>query len=87
VQLLAQIQKQDSDTSIIHNIAATGMQGTGSQLPHYDKIQGSFGRYDVSHVQAYTGNQAAAASCSIGAQAYATGTKVAFSDSNPYRCA
>lgn len=26
------------------------MQGTGRQLPHYDKIQASFGQHDISHV-------------------------------------
>lgn len=85
VQLLAQVQKQgqSSDTSTVHTIAAAGVQGSGSKLPHYDKIQASFGSHDVSHVQAYTESQAAAASRAIGAQAYATGIKVAFADSSP----
>lgn len=85
-RLLSQVQKQsqgDNSAVSIHNIAAAGVQGTGSKLPHYDKIQSSFGKHDVSHVQAYTGSTAAAASRSIGAQAYATGTKVAFADNNP----
>jgi hypothetical protein len=60
-------------------IAARGVEGSGSALPHLDKIQASFGRHDVSQVQAYTGGAAAAASAELGAQAYATGDKVAFS--------
>lgn len=83
VQLLAQIQNQVSDTSAIHTIAAAGVQGSGSKLPHYDKVQASFGRHNISHVQAYTGSAAAAASHAIGAQAYATGTKIAFAEKAP----
>lgn len=85
VQLLAQIQKQDgaNNSSTIHSLAAAGVQGTGSKLPHYDKIQASFGQHDLSHVQAYTGSTAAAASRSIGAEAYASGSKIAFADSAP----
>ncbi len=52
-------------------------------MPHYAKIQASFGKHDVSHVQAYTGAQAKQASESIGAEAYATGSKIAFAQSSP----
>lgn len=83
VQLLAEVQEQASDASTVHNIAAAGVQGSGSKLPHYNQIQAAFGHHDVSHVQAYTGSTAAAASMAIGAEAYATGTKIAFADSHP----
>ncbi len=62
----------------IHAIAAGGMQGGGSKLPHYDKIQAAFGSHDISHVQAYTGAQAEGASRAMGAEAYAQGSNVAF---------
>lgn len=61
-----------------HAVAAQGVQGGGSQLPHYDRIQASFGHHDVSDVQAHTGGHAAQASNALGAQAYAMGNAVAF---------
>ncbi len=60
------------------NVAARGVQGSGGQLPHMDRIQASFGAHDVSGIQAHTGGQAAEASQALGAQAYATGSDVAF---------
>lgn len=54
-----------------------------ARLPHYDRIQASFGSHDISHVQAYPGGTAAAAARSIGAQAYATGSRIAFVDAEP----
>ena len=59
-------------------LAAQGVQGSGAQLPHLDRIQSSFGAHDVSGVQAHTGGQAATASKAMGAEAYATGNNVAF---------
>lgn len=84
-QLLAQIQKQESagNTASIHSVAAAGVEGGGGKLPHYEKIQASFGQHDVSGVKAYTGAKAASASQAIGAEAYATGNKVAFANSSP----
>ncbi len=58
--------------------AAHGVAGERSALPHQDKIQASFGSYDVSGVTAHTDGQAAQACDAIGAQAYATGDQVAF---------
>ena len=85
-QLMKGLQKRDAggeDTGAIHQAAAVGVSGTGSQLPHYEKIQSSFGKHDVSSVQAYTNTSAQAASRSIGAEAYTTGNKVAFNSSTP----
>lgn len=70
-------------TREIHKTAARGVQGMGSQLPHFNRIQQSFGSHSISHVQAYTGSSAAHASRSIGAEAYATGNKVAFVTPSP----
>lgn len=58
--------------------AAHGTRGSGGRLPHFEAIQASFGGYDVSNVQAYTGGAASEASQAMGAEAYATGNKVAF---------
>ena len=80
---VVQLISQQQQTTAIHEHAASGVQGAGSKLPHHDKIQAAFGKYDISHVQAHTGSQAQAASQAIGAQAYATGSKVAFADSSP----
>ncbi|MEQ9236364.1 eCIS core domain-containing protein [Coleofasciculus sp. E2-BRE-01] len=59
------------------DIAADGFRGTPRRLPHLDKIQQSFGQ-DLSHVQAYTGKEAAAASQKLGAAAYTSGNRIAF---------
>jgi len=59
------------------DIAADGFRGTPRQLPHLDKIQQSFGQ-DLSHVQAYTGKEAAAASQKLRAAAYTSGNRIAF---------
>ena len=59
------------------DIAADGFRGTPRRLPHLDKIQQSFGQ-DLSHVQAYMGKEAAAASQKLGAAAYTSGNRIAF---------
>ena len=68
-------------TAGVHEAAAAGVAGSGGRLPHLQRIQESFGRHDVSAVQSYVGGQARRASESIGAEAYATGDRVAFRDS------
>jgi hypothetical protein len=62
----------------IHQAAARGTAGSGAALPHGDAIQMAFGRHDVSGVQAHVGGAAREASAAMGAQAYATGSQVAF---------
>lgn len=62
----------------VHAAAAHGISGGGGALPHGDAIQRSFGGYDISQVQAHTDSAAAAGSASMGADAYATGSHVAF---------
>ena len=62
----------------VHAAAAHGIQGSGGALPHLAPIQKSFGRHDVSGVQAHVGGPASEASRAMGAQAYATGNHVAF---------
>ncbi len=62
----------------VHEAAAAGVAGSGSRLPHADAIQAAFGPYDVGGISAHTGAAASQASRAMGAQAYATGTHVAF---------
>jgi hypothetical protein len=65
----------------VHAIAERGLSGPAAPLPHLARIQASFGRHDVSHVQAHVGGAAAEASAAMGAIAYATGDHIAFADS------
>lgn len=62
----------------VHAAAAHGTSGGGTALPHGDMIQRAFGRHDVSHVQAYVGGSAAEGAAAMGAEAFATGDRVAF---------
>ena len=61
-----------------HRLAAQGISGAASPLPHLDPIQRSFGSHDVSGIKAHIGGTAARASQGMGAEAYATGDHVAF---------
>lgn len=67
-----------ADVPSIQEVAAHGVAGRGTTLPYLDPIQASFGRHDVSQVQAYVGGEAADAAETIGAEAYAAGDRVAF---------
>jgi len=67
----------------LRQTAAAGVSGAGQPLPHLDSIQASFGRHDVGSVAAYTGPRAKAASQLLGAEAYATGERVAFRELRP----
>ena len=58
--------------------AERGLSGGGGPMPHGDAIQRSFGRHDVSGVQAHTGEAAAEGAEAMGAEAFATGDQVAF---------
>ena len=60
--------------------AAHGTATPSSTLPHIDTIQRSFGRHDVSGVQAHTGPAAAASARDMGAEAYASGNHVVLGD-------
>ncbi|HET9625577.1 MAG TPA: DUF4157 domain-containing protein [Kofleriaceae bacterium] len=80
-QALAPVQRKETGaapTGDVHAAAARGTAGAGGQLPHLDAIQRSFGRFDVSGVQAHTGGAAHEASVAMGARAFATGNHVAF---------
>lgn len=65
------------------DVAATGVAGSGGALPHAAQISASFGRHAAAldGVQAHVGGKAEAAARALGAQAYATGSSVAFGSS------
>lgn len=62
----------------VQSRAAEGVAGPGGPLPFADTIQASFGDHDLGGVRAHTDAQASSAAADIGAQAYATGTDIAF---------
>lgn len=78
---LAPVQMKGEADGAVHEHAERGVKGGGGALPFGEQIQKSFGRHDVSNVQAYTGAEAKSATEGMGAQAYATGNKVAFGKS------
>jgi hypothetical protein len=65
----------------VDGVATRGMSGAGSALPYLEPIQRSFGRHDVSGVQAHQGPAASRAAHELGARAYAFGNAVAFAGS------
>jgi TolA-binding protein len=67
-----------SEAEDVHQLADAGMRGPGSELPHLDAIQRSFGHHDVSDVVAHVGGAAADAAAGMNALAYASGSQVAF---------
>ena len=79
VQAISGASTEQTDST--KQVAAQGVQGTGSRLPHLDAIQACFGHHDVSTVQAHVGGEAGKASEAIGASAYAMGNDVAFKNS------
>ena len=70
----------DGGASSVHQAAARGISVGGGKLPDGDKIQQSFGGYDISNIQAHLGGTASEASQAMGADAYATGNHVVLSD-------
>ena len=75
---LSPVQAHGGAAGAVHEHAAHGISGSSGALPHLDAIQASFGRHDVSGVQAHTDAKAAAGAAGMGADAYATGNHVAF---------
>src|SRR5262245_49956413 len=65
-------------TAAIHDAAARGTSGASTALPYREQIQRSFGRHDVGHVQAHVDGNAAEGARAMGAEALATGDRVAF---------
>ncbi len=59
-------------------IADRGVNGSTQPLPFREQIQGSFGRHDVSSIEAHMGGAASEASEALGAQGYTSDRSVAF---------
>jgi uncharacterized protein DUF4157 len=77
----APVQRQSTEPvggGDVHAAAAHGTRGGGTALPHLDTIQRLFGHHDISHVQAHVGGSAAEGAAAMGAEAFATGDRVAF---------
>lgn len=62
----------------VAEVAAGGVQSAGRKLPFAETIQRAFGRHDLGGVRAHLGPEAAEASRVLGADAYATGSDIAF---------
>lgn len=78
------IQRRASGNAATADVQATadaGVASASSRLPHFDTIQRAFGKHDISQIQTQVGGPATAASAALGAQAYATGNRVAFASS------
>jgi hypothetical protein len=71
----------NASTADVQATADAGVASASSRLPHFDTIQRAFGKHDISNVQSQVGGAATPAAASLGAQAYATGNRVAFASS------
>jgi len=76
LQMLFGRRDRASDPDHVHGAAARGTATAATQLPHLAQIQKSFGKHDISGVQAHVGAEAAASAQEMGATAYATGNHV-----------
>ncbi|HEY5925668.1 MAG TPA: DUF4157 domain-containing protein [Kofleriaceae bacterium] len=75
------------DAGETHRLASAGTSGSGTALPHLERIQAAFGHHDISGVRAHVGGEAAAATGALGARGYAYGDAVAFAASPDLRLA
>lgn len=73
--------------AVIRSAAAEGVRTPATTLPHLDRIQASFGRHSIAHVQAHVGPEATRASRAMNARAYASGTHVVFGGTPDLRTA
>jgi hypothetical protein len=62
----------------VHAAAARGVAGGSQPLPFAPTIQHLFGRHDIGNIQARIGASATAGARAMGAEAFATGSHVAF---------
>jgi peptidoglycan hydrolase-like protein with peptidoglycan-binding domain len=62
----------------VHAAAAAGLAGSAGAMPFGAEIQRSFGHHDVSGIQAHTDGAAAEGARAMGAEAFASGSRVAF---------
>jgi len=72
-----------ADASSVQAAAAQGIAGASTSMPHQEAIQAAFGHHDIGSIAAHTDGAAASANQSMQAEAYATGSHVAFASSAP----
>lgn len=77
---------EPSDAAI-RSAAAEGVRTPSTTLPYLDRIQASFGRHYIGHIQAHVGEGAARASQAMNALAYASGDHVVFGTTPDLRTA
>ncbi len=80
-----QVGREEAPAGEAAAIAAFGAGSAAARLPHFDAIQRSFGRHDLSTVRAGVGGDAAAAAEALGAHAFASGEAVGFAGSPDLR--
>ncbi|HEX2691428.1 MAG TPA: DUF4157 domain-containing protein [Kofleriaceae bacterium] len=82
--LTEQVQRKLGTAAAAHapmsvaDAAGHGTSGASGPLPHGDTIQRLFGRHDISGISAHTDGAASEGARAMGAQAFATGDRVAF---------
>ncbi|TVQ87693.1 MAG: DUF4157 domain-containing protein [Deltaproteobacteria bacterium] len=76
--LAEQTDKAAADSSSVAAAAESGVADGGGAFPFASRIQASFGRHDISGLRAHQGESAISAAEAIGANAYTTGSDVAF---------
>ncbi|HEY4244847.1 MAG TPA: DUF4157 domain-containing protein [Kofleriaceae bacterium] len=77
----------DGDPAAVHAAARAGTAGPAQRLPYFDRIQQLFGHHDISLIGAHVGGAAAQGAAAIGAEAYATGDRIAFAHAPDLRTA
>ncbi len=79
VQTRTASSREPAEDPFALHLAAEGIQGPSTSLPHLDRIQASFGAgHDLSAVPAHVGGAAGDAAQAMGATAYASAGHVAF---------
>ena len=66
-------------------VAEQGTRGSAESLPHFAAVQEAFGHHDLGGVKAHLGNDAARASSSLGADAFAFRDHIAFGSAPDFR--
>ncbi len=74
------VTRSNDPTAAVHSIADLGLAGSWRPLPHLKSIQQSFGRHDITSVQAYADSHAVQANRQLGALAFTRGNQVAFGE-------
>ena len=72
------VQREDVSAETMRLAAQTGIQTPPTTLPYAGQIQQSFGRHDVSNIQAHVNEAATESAIVMNAAAYATGSHVVF---------